>query len=215
MIKYKLYFLILFIFTSFLNARDWRVIQIPNGSKFSCANCHVDPSGGGSRNKFGLDVEKLVSVGGHEEFWGSALAKLDSDGDGKTNGQELGDPNGVWRSGQSNPGVLSAVTNPGNQASVTSVGNIAGLPTEYKLYNNYPNPFNPSTKIKFNLPEAAFTKLIIYDLIGKEVETLVNSELKSGTHEVTFDARNIASGVYIYTLQTNNFTSTKKLLITK
>jgi hypothetical protein len=198
-----------------INARDWRVLQIPNGTKFTCSNCHIDPNGGGARNKFGQDVEKLVSVGGHEEFWKSALAKLDSDGDGKTNGQELNDPDGVWRSGQPNPGVSSSVTNPGNQASVTSVGNVAGLPAEYKLYNNYPNPFNPSTKIKFNIPEEAFAKLIIYDLLGKEVKTLVNSELKPGTYEVNFDAIHFASGIYFYSLQTNNFKSTKKLLITK
>ena len=143
------------------------------------------------------------------------MAKLDSDGDGKTNGQELGDPNGVWRSGQPNPGVLSSVTNPGDPASVTSVGNIAGLPTEYKLYTNYPNPFNPTTKIKFNLPEAAFAKLIIYDLLGRNIETLISSELKPGTYEVNFNATHFASGVYFYSLQTNNFKSTKKLLITK
>jgi len=207
--------LFIFVFISCINARDWRPGQIPNGNKFTCANCHIDPFGGGPRNKFGQDVEKLVSVGGHEEFWGPALAKLDSDGDGKTNGQELNDPDGAWRSGQSNPGALSSVTNPGNPASVTSVGNIAGLPTEYKLYNNYPNPFNPSTKIKFNLPEAAFVKLNVFDLLGKELKTLISSELKPGTYEVNFDATHFASGVYFYTLQTNNFKSTKKLLITK
>jgi len=207
--------LFLFILTSLINARPWRPGQIPNGTKFSCANCHIDPNGGGPRNKFGQDVEKLVSVGGHEEFWGSGLAKLDSDGDGKTNGQELQDPNGTWKSGQQDPGIFSAVSNPGDPLSVTSVLNIAGFPTEYKLYNNYPNPFNPSTKIKFSLPEAAFSKLIISDLLGRNVEILVNSELKPGTYEVNFNASNLASGIYFYTFQTFNYKSTKKLLITK
>ena len=97
-------------------ARSFRVSQIPNGSVNSCANCHVNPGGGGSRNAFGQAVEAgLISS---NVDWGPALASLDSDGDGFTNGQELQDPNGTWQTGQSAPGSASMVSKPGSASSV-------------------------------------------------------------------------------------------------
>ena len=73
------------------NARPWRVEQIPNGNKFGCLNCH-NSSYGGSRNSFGLSVESVVGHGSRASFWNSVLATKDSDGDGSSNGEELGDP---------------------------------------------------------------------------------------------------------------------------
>src|SRR4030042_579532 len=96
-----------------LVSRSFRVQKIPNGNKFACANCHVDPQGGGERNAFGQAVEQRVTPNGTQSFWDSQLASLDSDGDGFSNGAELQDPQGVWITGQSNPGNLSLVTNPG------------------------------------------------------------------------------------------------------
>jgi hypothetical protein len=217
MLKNNILFIILLFVTSVITARDWRVFQIPNGSKFSCANCHVDPSGGGTRNKFGQDVEKLVSPGSTREFWGLALARLDSDGDGKTNGQELGDPNGTWKAGQSNPGTFSLVSNPGDQASFTSVDNIAGLPAEYKLFNNYPNPFNPETVISYQLPAAGHVSLKVYDMLGNEVANLVDEYQQAGIHNSTFSIQNfaISSGVYFYRLNADSFIDTKKFVLTK
>jgi hypothetical protein len=90
-----------------------RVSLIPNGTKFSCANCHVSSAGGGPRNAFGLAVQALVTAGACTSFWSPTLAALDSDGDGATNGEELGDPSGTWKPGMANPGTLSHVTNPG------------------------------------------------------------------------------------------------------
>jgi len=75
-------------------ARPFRVGLIPNGAENRCANCHVNPAGGGSRDLFGQDVEGLVSPRGREEFWDAVLAAVDSDEDGFTNGQELGDIDG-------------------------------------------------------------------------------------------------------------------------
>lgn len=88
------------------------------------------------------------------------------------------------------------------------------LPTEYKV-DNYPNPFNPTTLIKYQIPEAGFVKLIVYDLLGKEISVLVNETEKSGYHSVEFNARNLPSGVYIYTLQVNDFISSKKMTVIK
>ena len=89
------------------------------------------------------------------------------------------------------------------------------IPTEYSLTQNYPNPFNPTTKIKFGLPESANTKLIIYDILGRQVKILVNSELSAGYHEVEFNANDLVSGIYFYRIHAKDFISVKKLIIMK
>ena len=88
--------------------------MLPNGHVKSCSNCHFNPGGGGRRNPFGLAVEELVTPGGMQVFWGPALAALDSDGDGVSNGEELGDPEGQWVEGDPAPGDPARVTNPGD-----------------------------------------------------------------------------------------------------
>jgi len=88
------------------------------------------------------------------------------------------------------------------------------LPNELILGNNYPNPFNPTTTIRYDLPKAGFVKITIYDILGREVRVLVNEEKTPGVYEVRFDARNLASGVYFYTIRTpQNFQSKKMILL--
>ncbi|MCC7092900.1 MAG: T9SS type A sorting domain-containing protein [Ignavibacteriaceae bacterium] len=89
------------------------------------------------------------------------------------------------------------------------------IPLLYSLEQNYPNPFNPSTTIKYSLSEDGFVKLSVYNLLGEEVTTLVNTEQKSGRYEVNFDASKLASGVYMYRLESNNFLSIKKMILIK
>ena len=89
------------------------------------------------------------------------------------------------------------------------------LPMQYVLYQNYPNPFNASTKINFNIPQASEVNLSVYNILGKKVATLLNGFLESGLHSVIFDGRNLASGTYIYRLQTPIFIQTKKMLLLK
>ncbi len=89
------------------------------------------------------------------------------------------------------------------------------LPKEYSISQNYPNPFNPITKIKFALPQNAMTKIIIYDPLGREVQTLINNELRAGYHEINFDGGNFHSGVYFYRIQAGNFIQTKKMILMK
>ena len=88
-------------------------------------------------------------------------------------------------------------------------------PAEFKLYANYPNPFNPVTNIRFNLPQTSHTKLTIYNILGNEVATLINDELNVGSYLVSWNASDYPSGVYFYKLETKDFTETKKMVLLK
>jgi hypothetical protein len=87
--------------------------------------------------------------------------------------------------------------------------------SNYLLFQNTPNPFNPTTTIAFALAEQGFTTLKVYDLLGREVATLVSGALDAGNHVVTFDASRSASGVYVYRLESNGFTAVKKMVVAK
>jgi hypothetical protein len=89
------------------------------------------------------------------------------------------------------------------------------IPTKFSLYQNYPNPFNPTTTIEFDIPERTNVKLVIYDILGREVETLIDKELEPGKYKINFTATNLPSGVYFYTLKTPKFTKTNKMLLIK
>jgi hypothetical protein len=88
-------------------------------------------------------------------------------------------------------------------------------PAEYALLDNYPNPFNPSTVISWQLAVGNFVTLKVYDVLGREVKTLVNERQAAGTHSVSFDGTKFTSGVYFYRLRAGNFISTKKMILTK
>ena len=91
----------------------------------------------------------------------------------------------------------------------------SATPDGYALDANYPNPFNPSTKISFTIPNADHVSLVVYDMLGKEVGTLVDSELGAGTHTVTFDGKNLASGTYIYRIRSGPFVQEKTMQLIK
>lgn len=88
-------------------------------------------------------------------------------------------------------------------------------PNSYKLYANYPNPFNPSTKIRYAIPQTSFTTLKIYSITGKEVATLINEEKTPGVYEVNFNAAGLSSGVYIYKLQSGKFSDVREMVLLK
>ena len=96
---------------------------------------------------------------------------------------------------------------------LSTTGNEA--PDEYRLYNNYPNPFNSSTKINFDLKNQTNVSLIVYDMLGRNVETLVNEVLQTGTYEYSFAADKLTSGIYFYRITTDEFVDTKKMLLLK
>lgn len=89
------------------------------------------------------------------------------------------------------------------------------IPTVYKLNQNYPNPFNPSTIINYQIPEEGFITLKVYDIIGKEVKTLINENKPAGSYNVKFDASDLSSGIYIYRIRANNFVQSRKMLLIK
>jgi hypothetical protein len=95
------------------------------------------------------------------------------------------------------------------------VWNQQSAPTAYKLSQNYPNPFNPVTKINYALPKSGFVTLKVYDMLGREVVSLVNENKVSGNYSVDFNASNLTSGVYFYRLEVNGFVDTKKMLMIK
>ena len=89
------------------------------------------------------------------------------------------------------------------------------LPAEFSLSQNYPNPFNPVTNIRFELPKEEFVTIKVYNSLGQEIKTLVNGMQSAGSHTVAFDAENLASGVYVYTMKTESFSKSMKLTIQK
>jgi hypothetical protein len=89
------------------------------------------------------------------------------------------------------------------------------LPTEYFLDQNYPNPFNPTTIIGFALPKQSLVTLKLFDMLGREVATLINGELPVGEHKVSFEATGLPSGIYIYQLQAGSFLQQRKMAVMK
>jgi hypothetical protein len=89
------------------------------------------------------------------------------------------------------------------------------IPLDFSLHQNYPNPFNPTTKIKYSIPQLSNVIIKVFDILGNEIETLVNEEKQAGTYELTWDAENLVSGVYFYQLQTDSFVETRKMVLMK
>ena len=113
-----------------------------------------------------------------------------------------------------------------------AINNNSILDNDYKLYQNYPNPFNPVTTIEYHIPEithpsrfassplerglrGVLVELKVYDILGREVATLVNKKQKSGSYKVQFNANNLSSGIYFYRLTAGDFSKTKKLILLK
>ncbi|MBN2009749.1 T9SS type A sorting domain-containing protein [candidate division KSB1 bacterium] len=91
----------------------------------------------------------------------------------------------------------------------------ADLPLKFHLDQNFPNPFNPSTMIQFTLPKNAHVVLKLYDLVGREVTTLVDEDREAGVHQVTFEAGELPSGIYLYRIQADGYVSIRKLTLLK
>ncbi|MCY7363350.1 MAG: T9SS type A sorting domain-containing protein, partial [Ignavibacteria bacterium] len=116
-------------------------------------------------------------------------------------------------------GNLFLITFVRTTVGITTISN--SVPDKFSLENNYPNPFNPSTNIKFNIANVSLASLKIYDLKGREVAVLVNEKLQPGSYEFKYIADNLPSGVYFYRLETSSqsgsgdFTQTKRMILLK
>jgi hypothetical protein len=194
-----------------------------NGSTPGCgvAGCHTQQAGIVSVVANGLDVE--VTVSGTSSNVAGELV------------DQSGNVVAVINSTSNNPFILTApsegiyLVNAGYKdpdprawdsvsvdIALTGVGDNTTEPMlTYKLYNNYPNPFNPSTHIKYSVAENTFVSLKIYDVAGSEVATIVNREQAAGEYEINFNAADLTSGVYIYKLNAGDFVQTKKMILLK
>jgi Secretion system C-terminal sorting domain len=100
-----------------------------------------------------------------------------------------------------------------NPVGVEKIDNL--LPLEYNLHQNYPNPFNPTTKIRYSIPEYSSVTLKVFNLLGEEIETLFSGDQSAGVYEAAFDASNLSSGIYFYSLQTREHKFTRKMMLLK
>jgi len=175
----------------------------------------------------------LTSNGGSDIF----IAKYDGDGNflwveqaGGTN-QDFGD--GIATDGSGNSVVIgtfsgtatfgdTTLTSAGSQdIFVAKLGLVTGieeefvLPKSFNLSQSYPNPFNPSTKIKYSLPQSSNVVIKVFDILGNEIETLIDEQKNTGTYEITWYAESLPSGIYFYKLQAGDYIETKKMLLMK
>lgn len=116
----------------------------------------------------------------------------------------------VWSSAGGYNGYLAK-----DMQSTTGITGNSQIPSGYSLSQNYPNPFNPSTTIRFALPVSGYVSIKIYDIAGKLVSEIVNSNLEAGLHEISYNASNLSSGAYFYRIEANGFTDVKKMLLIK
>lgn len=112
-----------------------------------------------------------------------------------------------------NNGLLLRTDNCGGLVSVLNIS--TELPSKCSLSQNYPNPFNPTTKMRFGVVHSGDVKIVVYDIMGREVQTLVNESLKPGTYETSFDGSHLSSGVYLYQMTAGDLSETKKMLLIK
>ena len=110
-------------------------------------------------------------------------------------------------------GIILKTVNGGGTVSVQNIS--SEVPSAYSLSQNYPNPFNPTTNIRYALPKNGMVKLVVFDALGREVETLVNESQQAGTYEAKFNGAALTSGVYFYKLITDGFTETKRMAVIK
>jgi hypothetical protein len=101
------------------------------------------------------------------------------------------------------------------EVTITNNGNVTSNINGYKLYNNYPNPFNASTMIKYSLPKVGYVSIKVYDITGRKLATLVSKVQRAGDYGVRFDGNNYSTGIYFYRMETNGFTQTKKFVLIK
>jgi hypothetical protein len=191
------------VFVSTNNGTNWRVTGLKYGYVRALAANGTDLFAGTGYSHYGRDGTGVFYSSDNGSSWStvgltnldvSCLAVNGTELFAGTNGQ------GVWRR------PLSQMVTSVELSSSTPPG-------EFRLEQNFPNPFNPSTTIRFSIPHAARVLLRVFDVLGREIAVLINEELAGGIHLVPFEGRALSSGVYYYRFQAGEYTDTKKLLL--
>ena len=167
-------------------------------------------------NLNGSNVEVLVTTTGSPNYLGLDVAG------GKMYWTEIGTP-GIRRAdlnGQNAENLPMSVNDPSGIVVVRTTGadvaeNTADLPGEYSLAQNFPNPFNPSTTIQYELPAAGDLSLVIYDVLGREVAVLAEGTIPAGRYSATWNAQNAASGVYYYRIRSGSYSESRRMALVK
>ncbi len=181
------------------NGSAWTVVSSPGGGAGTAHNASNDIWSSGS---------SFVHYNGSS--WATVTTQMPSD-------PSLGNiakisSSDMWTVGRYDDGILKTlIMHYGN--SVTSTGNANQNPGSFALHQNYPNPFNPSTNIRYQISEAGRVKLNVFDMLGREVATVVNENFQAGSYDKTFNAAGLSSGIYVYKLQAGTFIQTRKLVL--
>jgi hypothetical protein len=217
--------LFFFLFVNNIFTREFRINQIPNGNKLRCSNCHISSNGGGSLNAFGTEVRNnfLTSKNSNGNvIWNAALASKDSDKDGFTNGQELGDPLGLWKIGNPNPGNSDDVSNPGSPNSkptnVEENNSINQISNDLQINSLYPNPMINKATLIYNLKHSEFVSISLYDYNGNFVKCLFYGFQNSGIQNFIIDAnvsenKDLGHGLYMLVIKSGTISLIEKLII--
>lgn len=212
--KLLIYTLSFIFLVQFADARPFRVNQYPHGSEFGCAGCHFNPAGGGPRNSFGQDVESTLNNGNVD--WGPALAGMDSDGDGFTNGEELQDPDGSWEIGNDAPGDAELVTAPYDEDDFPT--SVLEVPATETLSLNFTseNVFQNQVQFSINTVLQGNVTVKVYNSSGKFVD-LVHQGPLSGSMNFVWQGNNtfgneVMNGMYFITIETANYRLVKKVM---
>ncbi len=209
-----------------LESRSKRVSQIPNAVVFSCATCHISENDL-TRNAFGNAVfdKFLTSKNSNGNvIWGPALAALDADGDGASNGLELGDPNGTWKTGDASPGDQSKVTNPGDPSSKPSLNSviselIGSASSIFDIMNVYPNPAENSTTVSFTLNTPSNVRIDVINSNGNLISGILqNQYLGNGEYSYNWDLTNtngqkVSAGVYLIRITSAGSMISQKIVV--
>lgn len=163
-----------------------------------------------SSNNLQLSLPAFIAISSNTVFLSSTFSPVLS------SSIKVGQTVTVWANPDQS-GNLTAVQVQQISGSITSVSDegVNGLPVQFELNQNYPNPFNPTTNISFSLSKTENVSLKVYNVIGQEVASLVNGQMNSGLHVVTFNASRLTSGVYFYRLETGNQVAIKKMILLK
>lgn len=202
------------VFVNNLYSKSNFVSQIPNGAVNSCATCHTSNSNF-SFNSFGSAIKSGFMSSG-KVVWKAALATLDSDGDGFSNGVELQDPNGLWSNGSPAPGNANSVSNPGVKSSIPTSVTDDSQSSNFITLNLSPNPFTKYVSINYFLNSVGFVSINIFDVNGNLINTLISENQSPGEYTFNWNGTNnsgavVSSGNYFVSIKYDGHVITKSI----